>query len=240
MELYGKTALVSGASSGLGQAIARRFVREGAQVIGIGRRELRETESFRYLRCDITSEADTTALAEKLEKVDILINCAGVTAIGSLKSTTLSQFRQQFEVNVFGLYQLTRAVLPLLEASEGGVIVNVGSELGARAREERIAYCPSKAAVEMLTRCMAMELAPRIRVNGILPGLMETPMTRDRFLNTPDPDAARAAAGEKYLLGRLCTVEDAVEAALFLASPRSAFITGDMLAVCGGGQFATR
>ena len=112
------------------------------------------------------------ALAEKLEKVDILINCAGVTAIGSLKSTTLSQFRQQFEVNVFGLYQLTRAVLPLLEASEGGVIVNVGSELGARAREERIAYCPSKAAVEMLTRCMAMELAPRIRVNGILPGLM--------------------------------------------------------------------
>ena len=80
MELYGKTALVSGASSGLGQAIARRFVREGAQVIGIGRRELKEQECFRYLRCDITSEAETMALAEKLEKVDILVNCAGVTA----------------------------------------------------------------------------------------------------------------------------------------------------------------
>lgn len=240
MELCGKTALITGASSGLGRAIAFRFVQEGAQVVGIGRRNTVAEHAFRYVCCDITKEEQVQALVQTLTKVDILVNYAGVTAVGSLKTTKTQTLRQQFEVNVFGLYELTRQVLPLLEQSREGVIVNVGSELGRWAKADRIAYCPSKAAVEMLTRCMALELAPGIRVNGIMPGLMDTSMTRQRFEDSKDPAAARLEAGNRYLLKRLCTVEDAVEAALFLASSRSRFITGEMLAVCGGGQSDTR
>ena len=245
MELAGKRELLTGASSGLGYEIAELFLREGAQVIGVGRRaetELRDAR-YRYVRCNITDSAQMPRLTEACRDwmggLDVLVNCAGQTAIGGIRDTTPEAFRAMFEVNVFGLYNVTRAVLPLLEETEEATVINVGSELGAKAIADRVAYSPAKAAVEMLTRCLAIECAPRIRVNGVLPGLMETPMTAARFSGAPDPAAARRAAAERYLLKRLCTVQEVAQAVLFLASARSRFITGDMIAVCGGGQFTT-
>ena len=245
MELAGKRALVTGASSGLGYEIASLFLREGAQVIGVGRRAETELQHarYRYVSCDITDSEQAEQLPDACERwmggLDLLVNCAGETAIGGIHDTSPEAFRAMFEVNVFGLYNVTRAALPLLEQASEAAIINVGSELGAKAIANRIGYSPAKAAVEMLTRCLAIECAPHIRVNGVLPGLMETPMTEARFSTAPDPDAARKAAAERYLLKRLCTVQDVAEAVLFLASPRSRFITGDMIAVCGGGQFTT-
>ncbi len=244
MELEGKAALVTGATSGIGFAIAHRFLDEGAYVCGCGRRKFCEIEESRffYLRGDLTCENDTRKIAEgvlsRLGKLDILVNCAGVTGIGSVFDTSPAEFKHQFEVNVFGLYNITHELIPAILQSKG-TIINIGSELGAKAIAERIAYCPSKAAVEMLTRCLAIECGPYVRVNGILPGLTETPMTRNRFTQAKNPSEARHKAANRYVLKRLCHVEDVADAAVFLASSRSSFITGDMIAVCGGGQFTT-
>ena len=245
MELEGKRVLVTGASSGLGYAIASLFLKEGAHMLGVARRSETDLKDARYsyISCDITDDKQVRQLPRACEELmgglDVLVNCAGETAIGGVRDTSPDAFRAMFEVNVFGLYNVTHALLPLLEASADGTIINIGSELGAKAIARRIAYSPAKAAVEMLTRCLAIECAPHIRVNGVLPGLMETPMTKARFSDAPDPDEARRNAAGRYLLKRLCTVEDVADAALFLASPRSSFITGDMIAVCGGGQFTT-
>ena len=111
--------------------------------------------------------------------------------------------------------------------------------MGVKAIPNRIAYCPSKAAVEMLTRCLAADEGPRVRVNGVLPGLTETPMTKMRFENAPDSDAERQRVCNRYVLKRMCTPEDVANGVVFLASDKASFITGDMLAVCGGGQFIT-
>lgn len=245
MEFSGKTILITGASSGLGKALVERFLQEGAQVFGIGRRK--ETgishPAFYYKPGDLRDygfacDAAQTC-ADVFGKIDILINCAGVTGIGNVFDTPVEEFHRQFEINVFALFHMTKATLPYLQKQPGSNIINVGSELGSKAKADRIAYCPSKAAVGMLTRCLAIECGPQIRVNGVLPGLMDTPMTHERFAAMPDPDSAREKAGRAYILNRLCRVEDVVEAVVFLASDRSGFITGDMIAVCGGGHFTT-
>lgn len=239
MGFEGKRILITGASSGLGLALAKRFLAEGAVVCGGGRREVCQLTdpAFTYIQGDITNaeeaEAFVKAGLEKMKGLDILVNCAGATGVGGVLDTTPEEFRRQFEVNVFGLFQVTRAAVPALMKEEGSTIINVGSELGSRAKAGRIAYCPSKAAVEMLTRCLALECAPNVRVNGVLPGLMDTPMTHERFASEEE----RRKVGDGYLPKRMCRVEDVVEAILFLAGLGSSFITGDLLAVCGGGQF---
>lgn len=245
MEFSGKTVLITGASSGLGKELARRFLREGAWVFGIGRRQDPglEDPGFFYFSGDLTHYETACRAAQACARVfgtiDILINCAGVTGIGNVFDTTAEEFHRQFEVNVFAVFHMTKAALPFLRKQPGSNIINVGSELGSKAKADRISYCPSKAAVEMLTKCLAIECGPEIRVNGVLPGLMDTPMTHGRFSEAPDPDVARQKAGRAYILNRLCRMEDVVEAVVFLASGRSSFITGDMIAVCGGGHFTT-
>lgn len=245
MELTGKTALVTGTSSGLGKAIALRFLAEGANVFGCGRRPESDIANpgYRYVSGDVADYAQAENIvrgcAEAFGGIDILVNCAGVTGIGNVFDTPPEDFHRQFQVNVFGPFHMSKAALPELQKRQGSTIINIGSELGAKAKADRIAYCPSKAAVEMLTRCLAIECGPEIRVNGVLPGLMDTPMTAHRFDRMPDPAEAREKAGKSYVLKRLCRVEDVVEAVVFLASEKSSFITGDMIAVCGGGQFTT-
>lgn len=245
MELKNRTALITGASSGLGETIARFYLEEGAKVFGCGLEAQAhfQHENFAYRQADICDEAQAAAAARDCEErfggIDILVNSAGVTGIGTIDTTTVAEFRRQFEINVFGVYTMTRAAIDTLRRSEHAVIINIVSELGVKCIPERVAYCPSKAAAEMLTRCLAVDCGPRIRVNGILPGLTETPMTRMRFENAPDPEAARRKASSRYVLGRMCTPEDVANGAVFLASDRASFITGDMLAVCGGGQFTT-
>ena len=158
MELEGKTALVTGATSGAGLEIARRFLEEGAQVCGCGRRESCEISApdFLYVRGDLTDDDQARAVVarclEAFGKLDILVNCAGVTGIGGVLDTSPEEFRHQFEVNVFALFHVTRAAVAALEQQPQSAVINIGSELGTRAAAQRIAYCPSKAAVEMLTR----------------------------------------------------------------------------------------
>ncbi|MEG1149432.1 MAG: SDR family oxidoreductase, partial [Niameybacter sp.] len=113
-------------------------------------------------------------------------------------------------------------------------IVNIGSRLGMRPIPGRVSYCPSKAAVAMLTKCIAMEYAPFVRANCIHPGLTETPMIKDRIEGSGDPDKVRAEMANMYLLKRMGTIEDIANAAVYLANEESSFVTGEGIGVCGG------
>lgn len=245
MELQDRVAIVTGASSGIGAVIAQFYLNEGALVFGCGLEDKASitNERFAYHKTNICKSEEAAAVVEgcvaRFGKVDILVNCAGITGLGTIDNTSVEEFRRQFEINVFGLYTMTKAAIDTIRKSEHAVIVNIVSELGVKAIPNRVAYCPSKAAVEMLTRCLAADCGPRVRVNGILPGLTETPMTKMRYENAPDPEAERQKTRNRYILKRMCVPEDVANGAVFLASDRSSFITGDMLAVCGGGQFIT-
>lgn len=245
MELENRVAIITGASSGIGEVIAQNFLKEGAYVFGTGLEEKAaiEDEKFAYMKANICNEEEAIKLVaackEKFGKIDILVNCAGVTGLGTIDNTSVAEFRRQFEINMFGLYTLTKYTIPELRESEHAAIVNIVSELGVKAIPNRIAYCPSKACVEMFTRCLAADEGPRVRVNGVLPGLTETPMTKMRYENAEDPEAERQKTRDRYVLKRMCTPQDVANGVVFLASDKASFITGDMLAVCGGGQFIT-
>ena len=245
MELENRVAIITGASSGIGEVIARFYLQEGAKVYGCGLEKSGTINdpNFAYQQADICSQDSCASVVKgcvnRFGGADILVNCAGVTGIGNIDNTSVEEFRRQFEINVFGLYTMTKATIDTLRKSKHACIVNIVSELGVKAIPDRVAYCPSKAAVEMLTRCLAADCGPTVRVNGILPGLTETPMTKMRYENAADPEAERQKTRDRYVLKRMCVPEDVANGAVFLASDRSSFITGDMLAVCGGGQFIT-
>lgn len=245
MELENRVAIITGASSGIGEVIAQFYLQEGAKVFGCGLEEKSgiSAPQFCYQKADICDPQQAQSVVESCMRhfgaLDILVNCAGVTGLGTIDDTSVEEFRRQFEINVFGLYTMTKAAIDSIRQSSHAVIINIVSELGVKAIPNRVAYCPSKAAVEMLTRCLAVDCGPQVRVNGILPGLTETPMTKMRYENAQDPEAERQKTRDRYVLKRMCVPEDVANGAVFLASDRSSFITGDMLAVCGGGQFTT-
>jgi len=240
MELKGKVALITGASSGIGEIIVKSFIKEGAVVMGCGRRpkpNIAESCSFKYISGDLTKFEDTKNIAKEcvnhFGRIDILVNCAGVTGVGDIENTSVEEFERQFKVNVFGVFNMCKAAMEYLKQSGDAAIINISSELGIKAVPERIAYCPAKAAVNMLTQCLAVECAPNIRVNAILPGLVETPMTKERFDKI---EGYKEAVIDRYILKKICTPEDVANAAIFFASEKSSFITGDLLTVCGGGH----
>lgn len=245
MLLKDKNILITGVSSGFGASIAELFLREGASVWGVALDQTYELESenFNYsclnIMNDIEVEMYVSSLKDHEVAIDCLVNCAGITGVGTIRNTPMKEFRSQFELNVFALYNFTQSLLPIMDRSEAPVLINIVSELGVKAAPNRVAYSSAKAAVEMLTRSLAIDLGPHYRVNGILPGLADTPMTAHRFTQAEDPAKERQAAAGKYILNKLTTPEDVANGALFLASALSSNVTGSMLAVCGGGQITT-
>lgn len=240
MRLENKVAVITGASSGIGEGIAKRFIKEGAKVVGCGIESKLgfEDANATYVQANLTKFEDANKVVEEavkaFGKVDIVVNCAGVTGIGSLETTSTEEFNRQFNVNVNCVFNMCKAAIGELKKQKGAAIVNIGSDLGVRPIPERIAYSPSKAAVIMLTKCIAIEYAPFVRANCIHPGLVETPMIADRIKNSDDPDAFRASMADLYPLKRMGTVDDMANAAVFLASSESSFITGESVGVCGG------
>lgn len=240
MRLKNKVAIITGASSGIGEGVAKRFIKEGAKVVGCGIEDALgfEDPNAIYVQADLTQYEPATKVVEEavkaFGKVDIIVNCAGITGVGSLETTTSEDFQKQFSVNVDGVFHMCKAAIGELKKQTGAAIVNIGSDLGVRPIPERIAYCPSKAAVIMLTKCMAMEYAPAIRANCVHPGLVETPMIQDRIESSDDPDAFRASMAEMYPLNRIGTIDDMASAVVYLASDESSFVTGESIGVCGG------
>jgi 3-oxoacyl-[acyl-carrier protein] reductase len=244
--LQGRVALITGAAAGFGEAIARRFVAEGAKVLVADLDGARAQDvamslgaSARAVRCDVSSRADVdaavAACVDAFGGVDILVNNAGTTHRNqSMLDVDEATFDRVFAVNVKSIFHTTQTVVPLMKARRSGCIVNIGSTAGIRPRPGLTWYNASKGAVNLLSKSMAAELGPDgIRVNAVCPVMSPTALI-EQFLGVPDTPEARAKVVAGIPLGRMSTPEDVAEATLYLASDAARFITGVELPVDGG------
>jgi NAD(P)-dependent dehydrogenase (short-subunit alcohol dehydrogenase family) len=242
MEFEGKIAVVTGATSGIGMATVRQFAEQGATVVAIGRRNdaLAKIASpkVKTYSADLTNEPETAALVQRVLKdrggIDILVNAAGIIANGTIEDTVLADYDLMMNINVRSVFQLTQLALPSIIERKGN-IVNVSSVTGLRAFPNVFAYCISKAAVDQLTRCAALELAPKgVRVNAVNPGVVRTNLHRNSGMNEDSYGAFVERSKTTHPLGRIGEPEEIADLILFLASSRAGWITGVTYSIDGG------
>jgi NAD(P)-dependent dehydrogenase (short-subunit alcohol dehydrogenase family) len=242
MRLQNKVAIITGGGSGIGKAMALAFVHEGAQVTIAGRDNKKLTHAAEEIganclavTADVSNAADVHKLVratlEKFKSIDILVNNAALLLPGTAESLSEQDFDQTFNVNVRGLWLLSREVLPQMRAAGGGSIINIGSVLSLLGARNRVAYSASKGAVMAMTKAMALDhAAENIRVNCICPGIVETELVA-KFNTDENVRRQRVAM---HPLGRFGRPEDVASAAIYLASDESAWTTGSTLTVDGG------
>jgi NAD(P)-dependent dehydrogenase (short-subunit alcohol dehydrogenase family) len=242
----GKTALVTGAGSGIGQGAAERLAAEGATVILVGRRrEALEAAAERLDGAGIVAPLDVAssaavaeampALIERHGAPDVVVHAAGQTVVGAAHELSDEDWDRQMDVNVRSIHTLTRELWAPMVARGGGSIVTVASTASHAAFPQDAAYCASKGAVLALTKALALDGAPvGIRANAVCPGYIDTPNLRGYFDAQDDPAAAAGAAASAAPLGRMGTPEDVGATIAFLASDDAAFVTGASLLVDGG------
>jgi 2-keto-3-deoxy-L-fuconate dehydrogenase len=246
----GKTAIVTGAASGIGRAIALRFAHEGALVRVVDVNEqaaatvvheiTNENGAASAHRCDVADQTSVRELFQRLtseKQIDVLVNNAGISHIGKLETTSESDFDRIFGVNVKGIYNCMQAAVEAMKTNGGGVILNMASIAASAGLADRFAYSMSKGAVVAMTLSVARDyLAHKIRCNCISPARIHTPFV-DGYLkkNYPGREAEMyRALSETQPIGRMGTPEEVASLALFLCSDESAFITGVDYPIDGG------
>lgn len=248
--LDGKVSLVTGAASGIGEAIARRFALTGSTVIVADRDEVaglavvsaiqKENGAAHFIPLDVAvPESCRRLVAELLERtsgrIDILVNNAGVGHVGNILATTEADLERLWAVNVQGVFSMTKAVLPEMLRRRSGSVVNLSSVGGIVGIRDRVAYCATKAAVVGLTKSLALDhAAAGIRFNCICPGRIQTPFVEARLREYPDPAKAYQEMAATQALGRMGRADEVAAAALYLASDEASFITGSALMIDGG------
>ncbi|WP_327589656.1 SDR family oxidoreductase [Nonomuraea sp. NBC_00507] len=240
MRLNNVAALVTGASSGIGQAVSSHFRREGARLLLTGRRErLDSTEpDDLYVPGDLNDEAFVEHLAkqaaESFGTVDVVVLNHGLQAVSPLTEMAYGDAKNVLESNLLSAFLVMKHFAPLMPP-EGGSFVCVSSRLGMVGMSGQVLYSAAKGGLIMLAKGAAIEWAPRnIRVNVVAPGLTATPIIEASIQHRPDPEAYRRERESQIPLQRLATPEEVADAVLFFASSESSYVTGSVLTVDGG------
>lgn len=250
MQLRSRITLVTGAGSGIGAAIARKFAEAGAGMVCVVDRDEASAQAVvksiqaaggaaEALTLDVTDEAACGRLAKDVlqrhGRLDVLVNNAGIGHVGTITQTTGADLDRLYSVNVRGVFNLTQAFIPSMLERKSGNIINMASIGGIVGIRDRIAYCTSKFAVVGLTKCLALDHAlDGIRVNCICPGRVETPFVSARLAEYADPVKAREEMSSTQAIGRMGKPEEIADAALYLASDSSSFVTGTPFIIDGG------
>lgn len=247
-KLEHKIAIVTGSTSGMGEAIAKLFATEGAKVVVNGRNEERGKQVVNdimekdgvatFVQCDISTQKGNELLFNETIRaygsVDIVVANAGFLGLGSITDVSIDTWHQTINTNLNSIFYLSRLAIPvMLKKGAGNLIVN-GSIAAFKSFPNHPAYCASKGALVPLIKQIALDYGPKIRANLICPGPIDTPLIWDSAKAFPDPEKAVEDAAKATLLDRLGTPEDVAKAALFLASDDSSFITGTSITVDGG------
>ncbi len=247
IQLENKVALITGATSGIGEATAHRFAEMGAKLFLTGRNqskletlstELKKFTEVATLAGDIADahfrETLVQTCQQTYQQLDILVNSAGIIDVGTVENTPMDAYEHLMNVNLTAVFHLMQLAIPLLKKSKGN-IVNVSSVAGPRAYPNIAAYCISKAGVDQLTRVAALELAPDgVRVNAVNPGVVVTQLHTRKVMDKEQYQAFLEHSKETHPLGRAGKPEEVADLIAFLASDRASWITGATYAIDGG------
>lgn len=246
--MQGKVVIVTGASSGIGRATALLFVENGAQVIALGRNEnelnslLEESNNKQgKLKTQIVDLLETEKIektvdetVESFGQIDVLVNAAGIILNGTIENTTLEDWDKMMNINLRSVFFISQKCVPHLEKTKGN-IVNVSSVSGQRAFPNVLAYCVSKAAVDQMTRCAALELAPKgVRVNAVNPGVVVTDLHKRGGMAETDYEKFLENSKKTHPLGRVGKPQEIAELIYYLASEKASWITGATYEIDGG------
>lgn len=239
--MLNKVAVITGAASGIGLACVRRFAAEGAQVVGLDLGEppaealLDFDPAPLFLRLNVTDEAQTQAVMneviERFGRIDVLVTSAGIASQGSVTQSDTANWQHMLDIHLNGCMFACKHALPQMVSQRSGSIITFGSIFGLQGCDGNVAYNVAKGGITQLTRSMAIDYGyANIRVNGLCPGLIETPMTS----MVRENEAFHAYFASQHMLSRAGQPEEVANVALFLASDESSFVSGQMIAVDGG------
>jgi NAD(P)-dependent dehydrogenase (short-subunit alcohol dehydrogenase family) len=244
--LAGARALITGASSGIGEATARAFVREGVAAVGLvaRRRAALETAADGFgdiafaLPCDVSDDAAVATMVgeawERMGGIDVLVHSAGVSNLAVLDELTPERWRAVIDIDLSGAFYVCREVgLRMRSAELGGSIVTVASDSALLGEAAFVAYCAAKGGMVAMTRALAAELLPNVRVNAVLPGAIDTPMVRRDLAELDDPQGAFREIEARIPMGRLGRADEVADAIVFLAA-EGTYATGSALSLDGG------
>lgn len=247
MNFKDKVVLITGAGGGIGKATALLFAEHGAKVVANGKQKGAETadlinskggESI-FVPGDVSDAKSAEEVVKKtieaFGRLDVLVNNAGIVLPGNLENTTLEAFDLTMQVNVKGVFLMSKYAVAEMKKTGGGVIVNIGSVAALKGHVDRVAYCASKGAVVAMSRAIAAEyIKDNIRCNVICPGTTYTPAIEEKIRTAADPKAMEATFVGRQPMGRLGKVEEIAQAVAFAACEEASYMTGSVLVIDGG------